>query len=144
MNRMNLIELVAAVAATAAFCACASAPPPPHTADMRQDAARELGIARSAWAQCIRAAIPRLDASQSSSDVASSDIVARAAMNSCSDEYTHMVRALRRTLAPACGRDSDCTRRALATAEREATQAATADVVTARVRAAGTAAQQCQ
>jgi len=144
MNRKNLIELMAAVAATAALCGCASAPPPRHTADMRQEAARDLGITRNAWAQCVRAAIPRLDDPQSSSVVASSDVVARAAMRSCSDEYTDMARALVRTLAPTCRRDPDCTRGALATAQREATQVATNDVVTARVRAAGAAALQCE
>ena len=144
MNRRNLIELIAAVAAAAAMCGCASAPTPQHTADVPQEAARELAITRSAWAQCVRAAIPRVDVAQSASDVASSDVVARAAMKSCSGQYTDMVRALARTLAPTCSRDPDCTRGALATAQRDAMQAATQDVVTARVRAAGTAALQCQ
>jgi hypothetical protein len=144
MHRNNLIELMVAVAATAALCGCASAPTPKYTAQMRQEAARELGITRNAWAQCIRAAIPRLDDPQSSPDVAASDVVARAAMKACSDEYTDMVRTLARTLAPTCGRNPDCTRGALAAAQREATQAATDDVVTARVRAAGAAALQCE
>ena len=65
-------------------------------------------------------------------------------MNGCSDEYTNMTRALARTLAPTCGRDADCTRNALAKAQREATQAATDDVVTARVRAAGAQVLKCQ
>lgn len=144
MNCKGLIELMAAVAATVALCGCASAPAPQHAADMRQEATRELGITRNAWAQCVRAAIPRLDDPQSSSDVLSSDVLARAAMKSCSDEYANMVRALARTLGPTCGRDPDCTRGALAMAQREATQAATDDVVTARVRAAGAAALQCE
>ena len=139
MNRKNLFELMAAVAATAALCGCASAPTPQHTADIPQDTARELGVTRNAWAECVRAAIPRLDHPESSSAV-----VARAAMNSCSNEYADMVRAWARTLAPTCGRDADCTRGALARAQREAMQAATDDVVTARVRAAGTAALQCE
>lgn len=144
MYRNNLIELMAAVAVTAALCGCASAPPPQDTADMRQAATRELGVTRTAWAQCIRAAIPRFDDAQASSEVASSDDVARAAMQSCAREYADMVRALERTLAPNCGRSRDCTREALATAQREATKAATEDVVTARVRAAGAAALQCE
>ncbi|MGH8219301.1 MAG: hypothetical protein ACREUT_12185 [Steroidobacteraceae bacterium] len=144
MNRMNLIELMAAMAATAALCACASAPTPQRTADTRLGAAGELGIARKAWEQCIRTAIPRLDHPQSTSDVLSSDVLARAAMKSCSEQYTNMVRALADTLAPTCGRDADCRRGALARAQREATRAATGDVVTARVRAAGAAALQCE
>jgi hypothetical protein len=144
MNRKSLIELMAAVAATAALCGCASAPAPQHTVDTQRGAARELGVTRNAWAECVRAAISRLDHPQSSSDVVSSDVIARAAMKDCSEQYSDMVRALARTLAPTCGRDPDCARSAFATAQREATQAATEDVVTARVRAAGTAALQCQ
>lgn len=144
MNRKNLFELVAAITATAALFGCASAPAPRYAAAAPQDAARELGTARNVWAQCIRAAIPRLDDSQSSSGVLPSDAVARAAMKACSGEYTDMARALARTLAPACGRDPDCKRGALARAQREAVQTATQDVVTARVRTAGTAALQCQ
>jgi len=144
MSRKNLIELVLAVAATAVVWGGASASTPQPTVDTRQEAAKELGITRNAWAQCVRAAIPRLDHPQSSSDVASSDAVARAAMKSCSGEYADMVRALRRTLAPSCGRDPDCTRAALATARRQAKRLATNDVVNARVRAAGAAAVQCQ
>lgn len=142
MNRKNLIDLMAALTATAALCGCASAPPPQRTADRRQEAAGELRITRNAWSQCIRAAIPRIDNPQSSADVASSEAVARAAMKDCSDDYTDMMRALARTLAPTCGRS--CTRNALATARREATQVATDDVVTARIRAAGAAALQCE
>ncbi len=146
MNRKNLIELMAAVAATATLCGCASTPTPQpqHTADMRQEATRELGITRNAWAQCIRAAIPRLDNPQASPNVLASDVVARAAMKSCSEEYTDMMRALARTLAPTCSRDRDCTRGALAKAQREATQVATHDVVTARVQVAGAAALECE
>lgn len=146
MNRQHLIGLMPAIVATAALCGCASAPTPTpqRTADLRQEAARELSITHNAWAQCIRAAIPRLDDPQSSSDVASSEDIARAAMKSCSDEYTDMVRVLARTLAPTCRRDPECTRDALATAQHEATKTATDDVVTARIRAAGTAALQCE
>ena len=144
MSRTNLIELIAAVAATAALCGCASAPTPQHTADMRQEATRELGITRNAWAQCIRAAIPRLDNPQSSSDVAPSEEVARAAMKGCSVKYTDMVRALVRTLAPICRRSPDCTRDALARAQREATHFAVDDVVAARVGVAGAAQLQCE
>lgn len=139
MNRENLVGLIPALAATGVLCGCASAPTPQHTADVRPEATRELGVTRNAWAACVRAAIPRLDDPKSSSDA-----IARAAMKGCSHEYTDMTRALTRTLASTCGRDSNCTRGALATAQREATQVATDDVVTARVRAAGTAALQCQ
>lgn len=144
MNRKNLIELMGAVAATAALCGCASAPPPQHTEEVPQQASRDLGSARNAWSKCVRAAIPRVDDPQSSAGVLSSEAVARAAMKDCSDEYTDMMRALARTLAPTCGRDADCTRRALAAAQSKATQAATEDVVNARVRAAGAAALQCE
>jgi hypothetical protein len=139
MNLKNLIEMMVAVAATAALCGCASAPTPQRTADIPQEAARELGTTRNAWAECVRAAIPRLDHPESSSEV-----VARAAMNSCSDQYTDMVRALSRTLVPSCGRDSDCTRGALAKAAREAMRAATDDVVTSRVQVAGAQVLKCQ
>jgi hypothetical protein len=139
VNRKNLLELMVAIAATATLCGCASAPTPQHTADMRQETATALEITRNAWADCVRAAIPRLDHPPSSSDV-----VARAAMNSCSDKYTDMARALSRSLVPTCGRDSDCTRAALAKAQRDATRAATDDVVTERVRAAGAQVLKCQ
>lgn len=139
MNRRNPIELMVAVAATAALCGCASAPAPQHPADTGQQIAGVLGIARNAWAECVRAAIPRLDHPPSTSDA-----VARAAMNGCSNEYQDMERALVRSLTPTCGRDADCTRNALAKARREATQAATDDVVTARVRAAGAQVLKCQ
>jgi hypothetical protein len=139
VNRKNLIELMAAVAATAALCGCASAPTPQLTADLPQETARELDTARNAWTECIRAAIPPLDHPESSSEV-----VARAAMNGCSAEYTNMTRALARTLAPACGRNPDCTRNALAKAQRDATRAATDEVVSARVRVAGAQVLKCQ
>jgi hypothetical protein len=144
MSRKNLIELMAAVAATAALCGCASAPAPQRTADMRHEPTRELRITRNAWAQCIRAAIPRLDNPQSSSNVAPSEDVARAAMKGCSDEYTDMVRALTGSLAPTCRRNADCTRGALARAQREATHFAIDDVVAARVGVAGAAQLQCE
>lgn len=144
MNRKGLIEVMAAVAATAALCACATAPAPQHTAGTRQEPSRNLLLTRNAWSKCVRTAIPRHDDPQSSADVLSSEVVARAAMKDCSDEYTDMMRALARTVAQTCGRDRDCTRRALATAQRKAKQTATEDVVNARVRAAGAAALQCE
>jgi len=139
MNRWNLVDLMVAVAAMAALCGCASAPAPQRAADMRQGGARELATTRNAWTECVQAAIPRLDHPESPSAV-----VARAAMNNCSDEYTNMTGALARSLAPTCGRDADCTRNALAKAQREATQAATHDVVTERVRVAGAQVLKCQ
>jgi hypothetical protein len=139
MNRNNLIELMAVVAATAAVCGCASAPMPQDTTDVRQEIARELNATRNVWAECVRAAIPRLDHPESTSAV-----VARAAMNGCSIEYADVERILTHTLAPTCGRDPDCTRNALAKAQREATRAATDDVVTARVRVAGAQVLKCQ
>jgi hypothetical protein len=139
MNRKNLIERMVAVAATAALCGLASAATPQHTEGTAQEAARELDITRNAWLECVRAAIPRLDHPESTSDA-----VARGAMNSCSDQYADMVRALSRTLVPTCGQDSDCTRNALAKAQSEATRAATDEVVTARIRVAGAQVLICQ
>jgi hypothetical protein len=140
MNRMNLIELLAAVVVTAALSGCAGAPAPQHTPDVRPETTRdELGLTRNAWAKCVRAAIPRLDDPQSPSEV-----VARAAMKGCSGEYTDMVQALARTLAPTCGRDSNCTRGALAKAQLEATRAATDEVVSARIRVAGAQVLKCE
>lgn len=138
MYRKNLIELMVAVAATIALCGCASAPTPHHAADLRQEA-REVGIARNAWSECVQAAIPQFD----EPDTSSAD-VARAAMKGCSDQYTAIEQALVRTLAPSCGQDADCTRGALAKAQREATQAATDDVITERVRVAGAQVLKCQ
>jgi hypothetical protein len=139
MNRKNLIELMVGIAATAALCGRASAATPQHTEGVGQEAARELDVTRNAWLECVRAAIPPLDQSESPSAA-----VARAAMNSCSDQYTAMLGALSRTLVPTCDRDSDCTRAALAKAEREATQAATDEVVTARIRIAGAQVLKCE
>jgi hypothetical protein len=139
MNRKNLIELMVAVAATAALCGLASAAAPQHTEDTAQEAAGELGVTRSAWLECVRAAIPRLDHPESTSDA-----VARGAMNSCSDRYTAMLRALSRTLVPTCAQDSDCARAALVKAEREATRAAIDEVMTARIRVAGARVLECQ
>lgn len=144
MNRKNLIGLMAAVAAMAALCGCASTPAPQQTADMRQEAAREFGIARNVWADCIRVAIPRLDDPESSAGVLSSHVVARAAMKDCSNEYRVMMGDLARTLAPSCSRDRDCRRAAMATAEHKAMTAATQEVMNARIRAAGAAALQCE
>ncbi|HTC51109.1 MAG TPA: hypothetical protein VK700_04160 [Steroidobacteraceae bacterium] len=139
MNRRNLIGLMVAIAATAAVCGRAAAATPQDTVDTGPVAAKELNITRNAWMQCVRAAIPRLDHPESASEA-----VALAAMNACSEEYTNMTRALARTLAPSCGRDPDCTRDALAKAQREATQAATDEVVTARIRVAGARVLECQ
>jgi hypothetical protein len=139
MNRKNLIELMVGIAATAALCGRASAAPPQHTEGVGQEAARELDVTRNAWLECVRAAIPPLDHPESPSAA-----VARAAMNSCADQYTAMLGALSRTLVPTCDRDSDCARAALAKAEREATQAATDEVVTARIRVAGAQVLKCE
>jgi len=138
MNRKNLMLMVA-VAATAALCGLASAATPQTAGDTAQEAAKELDVTRNAWLECVRAAIPRLDQPESTSEA-----VAHAAMNSCSDQYADMVRALSPTLAPSCGRDSDCTRNALAKAQSEATRAATNEVVTARIRVAGARVLECQ
>jgi hypothetical protein len=139
MNRKNLIELMVAVTATGALSGLAGAATPQHTEDTAQEAAGELDATRNAWLECVRAAIPRLDHPESTSDA-----VARAAMNSCSDQYADMVRALSRTLVPTCGQDSDCTRNVLAKAQNEATRAATDEVVTARIRVAGARVLECQ
>jgi hypothetical protein len=139
VNRRNPIELMVAVAATAALCGLASAAAPQHTEDTAQEAAGELDVTRNAWLECVRAAIPRLDHPESTSDA-----VARDAMNSCSDQYTAMLRALSRTLVPTCDQDSDCTRAALVKAEREATRAAIDEVMTARIRVAGARVLECQ
>jgi hypothetical protein len=139
VNRKNLIELMVAVTATGALCGLARAATPQHTEDTAQGAARELDVTRNAWLECVRAAIPRLDNPESTSDT-----VARAAMSSCSDQYADMVRALSRTLAPTCGQDSDCTRNSLAKAQSEATRAATDEVVTARIRVAGAQVLKCE
>jgi hypothetical protein len=139
MNRKNLIELMAAAAATTALCGCASVPTPQHTADTRQDRVGDLGVTRKAWTECVRAAIPGVDDPHSSSAV-----VARAAMKGCSNEYSAMVRSETHTLAPTCGANADCTRDALAKAEREATRAATEEVVNARVHVAGAQVLKCQ
>jgi hypothetical protein len=139
VNRKNLIEMLLAVAATAALCGGASAATPKRSEDGGQQAVRALDVTRAAWAECIRAAIPRLD-----QPPATSDLVARAAMDSCSDKYSDMVRALSRTLVPSCGEDLKCTRAALAKAEREATQTAIDEVTTARIRVAGARVLECQ
>ena len=132
MNRKNRIGLMLAVAATAALCGRAGAATPQAPGDTAQEGAGELDVTRKAWTECLRAAIPKLDHPESTSDA-----VARAAMNSCSDRYADLVQALSRTLAPTCAQDSDCTRDALAKAERDATKAATDEVVTERIRVAG-------
>jgi hypothetical protein len=139
MNRKNLIELTAALAATAALCGPASAATPQTSGDTGQQGARELDVARNAWTECVRAAIPKLDHPESTSEA-----VARAAMNSCSDRYADLVQALSRTLGPSCDQEPDCTRNALAKAERDATKAATDEVVTARIRVAGAQVLICQ
>ena len=139
MNRKNLIELVFVAAATAALCGLANAATPRHTDDTGPEAARGLDVTRNAWLECVRAAIPRVDHPESTSEA-----VARAAMTSCTDRYADMVRALSRTLVPSCGPDSDCARKALAKAQSEATRSATDEVVTARIRVAGAQVLVCQ
>jgi len=139
MNRKNLVGLKVAVAATIALCGCASAAAPRHTPEVRQSASGALEAARNAWTECVRTAIPGVEDPQSSSEV-----VARAAMKHCSAQYTDMLRVLASTFVPTCSRDSDCTRSALAKAQREATQAATDEVVTARIRVAGAQVLKCQ
>jgi hypothetical protein len=139
MNRKNLVHMMLAVVATAALCGPASAATPQPTEDIGQQAVSELDVARTSWTECIRAAIPRLD-----HPPAISDVVARAAMDSCSDKHADMVRALARTLVPSCGQDSNCTRAALAKAEREATRTAIDEVMTARIRVAGAQVLECQ
>jgi hypothetical protein len=139
MNRKNLIMLMVAAAATAALCGNAAADTPQNTGGTGQEAATELDLTRNAWLECVRAAIPRLDQSE-----ATSDTVARAAMNSCSDRYADMMRALSHTLLPSCGQDSDCTRNALAKSQSEATRTATDEVVAARIRVAGAQVLICQ
>jgi hypothetical protein len=139
MNRKTPIGLRAAMAATAVLCGLAGAATPQHTEDTAQVAAKALGVTRNAWLECVRAAIPRLDHPESTSEA-----VARAAMNSCTDPYADMVRALSRTLVPTCAQDSDCTRNALAKAQSEATRVATDEVVTARIRVAGAQVLICQ
>jgi hypothetical protein len=139
MNRKNLLELMAAVAATAGLCACVSAPTPQHSADTRLEADGDLGGTRGAWAECVRAAIPQVEDPRSSSEV-----VARDAMKGCSDQYTAMMDALARTQQPTCSQDPDCARSALAKAQHEAIQTATAEVVDARVRVAGAQVLKCE
>jgi hypothetical protein len=139
MNRKNLIEMMAAVVATAALCGPAGAATPQQTEGIGQPAARELDVTRSAWVECIRAVIPRLD-----HPPAISNVVARAAMDSCADKYSDMARALSHTLVPSCGQDANCTRTALTKAEREATQTAIDEVMTARIRVAGAQVLECQ
>jgi hypothetical protein len=138
MNCRKLVGLMMAVAATAALSGLASAATP-QPEDTAQEAAGQLGVTRNAWLECLRAAIPRLDHPESTSES-----VALAAMNSCSDQYADLERALSRTLVPTCGQDSACTRNALAKAQREATLAATDEVVTARIRVAGAQVLICQ
>jgi hypothetical protein len=139
MNRKNLLELTVAVAATAALCGPAGAATPQHTEQTAQQAARELDVARNAWLECVRAAIPQLDRPEFTSDA-----VAHAAMSGCLDRYADMVQALSRTLLPHCSQDSDCARNALAKAQNEATRVATDEVVTARIRVAGARVLECQ
>jgi hypothetical protein len=95
-----------ATAVAAPLCGYASTPTPQHTADVPQEAAKELAVTRNAWVECLRAAIPRLDQPPSSSEG-----VARAAV---------------------------------AKAEREATRAATEEVVTERVQVAGAQVLKCE
>lgn len=139
MNRKNPIGLMVALAATAALCGPAGAATPQNSGDKGQEAAQELDVTRNAWLECVRAAIPRLEHPESTSDA-----VAHAVMNSCSSQYRVMAGALARSLAPSCGQDADCTRNALAKARQEATRLATDEVVTARIRVAGAQVLECQ
>jgi hypothetical protein len=139
MNRKNLIEMLLTVVATAAFCGAASAATPQPSEDIGQQAVKGLDVTRSAWLECIRAAIPRLD-----HPPAISNVVAKAAMDSCADKYADLVRAVSRTLAPSCGQDSNCTRVALAKADGDATRTAIDEVMTARIRVAGAQVLECQ
>lgn len=139
MNRKNLMQLLVALTAAAASCGPASAATPQHAEATTQGAASALDVARNAWLECVRAAIPRLDHPESPSAA-----VARAAMDSCADRYADLVRALSRRLASSCAQDSGCTDNALAKAQSEATQAATDEVVTARIRVAGARVLECQ
>jgi len=139
MNLKNRIGLMVAVAATAALCGLASAATLQHAGDSAPEAASEVDVTRNAWLECVRAAIPRLDQPESTSEA-----VARAAMKSCSDQYTAMLGALSRTLAPTCNQDSECARNALAKAQGEAMRTATDEVVTARIRVAGARVLECQ
>jgi hypothetical protein len=139
MNRRNLTGLMAAAAAACALCGLANADTPQHTQDTAQEAAGGVDATRNVWLACVRAAIPRLDHPESTSEA-----VARAAMDSCSDQYADMVRALSRSLVPTCAQDSDCARNALAKAQGEASRVATDEVVTARIRVAGEQVLVCQ
>ena len=133
------IELIFAVAAAAAVCGLANAATPQHADDPGPETARGLDVARNAWLECVRAAIPRVDHPESTSEA-----VARAAMTSCTDRYADMVHALSRTLVPTCAQDAECTRNALAKVQSEATRTATDEVMTARIRVAGAQVLVCQ
>lgn len=146
MNRKNLngpLPALAALAAAAALAGCASAPVRQETAresaSTAQEAAPAVDTARSVWAECVRGAVSRLDVSE-----APADALAHLAMKGCSDQYTDMANAVARTLAPKCSRDPDCTRGVLAKVEREATQAATAEVQAERVRVSAAGVLKCQ
>lgn len=146
MNPKKLIAQMAALAAAAVLCGYASAPalaqetaPESAPTALGQDAAGAVGTARKVWAECVRAAVSRLDDS-----VSPSAVVAQKAMNGCADQYTQMERAVAGSLAPACSQSPDCTRGALAKIQREATKAATDEVIAARVRVSGDAVLKCQ
>ena len=139
MNRKNLIGLLVAVAATAALSSIASAATPQRVEDSGQETAKTPDVTRNAWLECVRSAIPALDHPESTSEA-----VARAAMNRCSDQYAAMLEVVSHQLVPTCGQDSVCTRNAVAKAERDAAQAATEEVVTARIRVAGAQVLVCQ
>ena len=138
MNRRNRIAL-GVVAVTSALGAWALAGAAPHEPDARRDAAAEFAATRSALAHCIQRALPGLD-----DHLSSSESVARAALKSCTREFTDMVQAVARLYAPSCGGGSDCTQGALANAERGSTQVAIDEVNTERIRLAGAQVLICQ
>lgn len=137
MNRKTLIKLTT-LAATA-LCGWASAASAQNTADPGPAAVKDVSTARAAWTQCVRTAILKLDDSLSPSDV-----IARAAMKGCTEQYAAVTQALQRTLTPSCTQDPNCTRQALETAQRDAAKAATDEVMAARVRVAGAQVLICQ
>jgi hypothetical protein len=139
MKHKNLIGMLVAFAATAVLSGQAPASTLRRTADIQQGGAGELGVARNAWTECIRAAIPALDIPP-----ATADAVARAAMHSCSEKYSDMTQALTRTLEPTCGQDSKCTQAALARADRDAIRAAVEEVTAERIRVANAQVLKCQ
>ncbi len=139
MKRTDLIEMMVAVTAVAVLSGNASASTLQRTVDIPQVGAGELGVARNAWMECIRAAIPALDVPP-----ATADEVARAAMTSCSARHSDMTQALTRTVESTCGQDSKCTQAALAKAERDAARTVLDEVTAERIRVANAQVLKCQ